>query len=71
MIEPVPPSTDEIYSRDLSLGMHGDDVRVIQAMLGVVVDGSWGPVTEAAAQAYRKARQLPDGAPLRLEMVVG
>ncbi len=51
--------------------MHGDDVRVIQAMLGVAVDGDWGPATETAAQAYRKAHKLADGAPLRLEMVAG
>jgi hypothetical protein len=72
-IEPDPPvdPDDQVYSRDMRMGSRGDDVRVLQAMLGAKVDGIWGPETEKRVQMYRRVHKMEDGAPLRLEMVAG
>lgn len=48
--------------RDLKLGMVGSDVKVVQKIVGVTVDGAYGPHTEAAVVAWQKAHHLtPDG----------
>lgn len=54
--EDRPPAT-------LRRGDEGEDVRVLQATIGVEpVDGIFGPATEAAVKAWQSARDLePDG----------
>lgn len=73
--QPLPPhpviTPAWLYSAPLQVGSQGDAVRVLQAMLGVAVDGIYGAETEAAAVKYRAANNLPPGTPLRLEMVGG
>lgn len=44
--------------RVLRRGDTGDDVRALQAALGVRADGDFGPVTEAAVRGFQKARGL-------------
>ena len=40
----------------------GEQVKQVQAKVGVVVDGNFGPKTEAAVRAFQRARDLvPDG----------
>jgi putative chitinase len=43
-------------------GARGDDVRALQAALGEVADGIFGPATEAAVKAFQASHGLaPDG----------
>lgn len=43
-------------------GEKGDSIKKLQAALGVVADGHFGPATERAVVAFQKARGLaPDG----------
>jgi hypothetical protein len=42
----------------LSRGSKGDDVRLLQQILGIPVDGSFGAQTEAAVRAFQKANGL-------------
>ncbi|WP_218132125.1 peptidoglycan recognition protein family protein [Roseicitreum antarcticum] len=46
----------------LRQGSHGNDVRLLQAKLGLEADGIFGPETRAAVAAYQKRTNLlPDG----------
>lgn len=46
----------------LQKGDHGVSVRELQNLLGIKVDGAFGPKTEAAVIAFQKSRKLaPDG----------
>lgn len=46
----------------LRAGSTGAAVRELQGMLGVTVDGQFGPLTRAAVVAFQRARELlPDG----------
>lgn len=46
----------------LSLGVKGDEVSYLQTLLGVVVDGHFGPDTEKAVMTFqRKNGLVPDG----------
>lgn len=42
----------------LKRGLAGEPVKILQAKLGVAVDGRFGPGTEQALQAYQKAHGL-------------
>lgn len=42
----------------LKRGLAGEPVKVLQAKLGVEVDGQFGPATEAALKAYQEAHGL-------------
>lgn len=42
----------------LRQGARGRDVRVLQAMLGITVDGDFGPVTDRAVRAFQTAHGL-------------
>jgi hypothetical protein len=50
-MEPKPRSL-----RLVSPFMHGRDVAELQGLLGVEVDGEYGPVTAAAVKAWKRAR---------------
>lgn len=51
---PGKPSTPATIRR----GSTGADVRKLQALLGIAVDGIFGPQTEAAVRRYQKAHKL-------------
>lgn len=54
----------------LRIGSTGDAVALVQEIMGVEVDGWFGPVTEAAVKDYQRSKGLvPDGivGPLTLE----
>ncbi len=42
----------------LKLGSQGDDVKTLQAKLGLTVDGAFGPNTETAVKAWQGAHNL-------------
>ena len=42
----------------LKRGLSGEPVRRLQAKLGVTADGSFGPATEDALEAYQKKNGL-------------
>ena len=42
----------------LKLGSKGSDVKLLQEKLGIVVDGSFGPGTEAALKTWQAANGL-------------
>lgn len=44
--------------KTLKRGSKGDEVKTLQKLLGVTVDGDFGPKTEAAVIAYQKAHGL-------------
>lgn len=49
-------------TRTLRIGMQGDDVKFLQTVLGVSIDGSFGPKTKAALIAFQIKKGLsPDG----------
>lgn len=62
-LRPLIPAVDPVSGKPtLTRGARGEDVRIIQAAVGVVVDGSFGPATEAAVRAYQRRNNLvPDG----------
>ena len=41
--------------KTLKKGCKGDEVKTLQTLLGVAVDGDFGPKTEAAVIAFQKA----------------
>lgn len=45
--------------RTLRKGMSGDDVKALQAKLGLAADGVFGPATEAAVKAFQSTHGLP------------
>lgn len=49
------PSTTQ---RTIKLGSRGNDVRYLQARLGILVDGIFGPATRRAVIAFQKSRLL-------------
>lgn len=54
---PEPPTTAS-HHLTLQSGSQGRHVRLLQQALGVVVDGMFGPETEAAVRSYQAARGL-------------
>jgi hypothetical protein len=61
-VEPAPPSGASAARPTLRRPATGELVKQVQAKVGVVVDGNFGPKTEAAVRAFQLARGLvPDG----------
>jgi peptidoglycan hydrolase-like protein with peptidoglycan-binding domain len=54
---PLPPTTTE-HTIVLSSGSEGRQVRLLQAALGIAVDGIFGPQTEAAVKQFQASRGL-------------
>jgi len=54
---PLPPTTTE-HTIVLSRGNEGRQVRLLQAALGIAVDGIYGPQTEAAVKQFQASRGL-------------
>jgi lysozyme family protein len=52
------PVTPQITDPVLRKGSKGDDVRRLQTLLGIKVDGDFGPATEKAVKAFQSARGL-------------
>lgn len=55
---PAPARPKQLFSRTLSLGSLGDDVRTLQKLLKLTVDGSFGPETDKAVKAFQTAHRL-------------
>lgn len=45
-------------ARTLQQGKRGDDVRMLQRLVGVGVDGDYGPATSRAVKAFQRAARL-------------
>jgi peptidoglycan hydrolase-like protein with peptidoglycan-binding domain len=59
---PLIPGSDASLRPTLRRGARGALVRQVQTKLGVVVDGAFGPVTEAAVRQFQRDHGLvPDG----------
>jgi peptidoglycan hydrolase-like protein with peptidoglycan-binding domain len=59
---PPAPVAPFKLARLLKQGHRGNDVRRVQALVGVKADGIFGPVTEAAVKRWQRAKKLsPDG----------
>lgn len=59
----VATSAPKTALRTLRRGSKGDDVRAVQAIVGVKQDGDFGPATDTAVRAWQSAHGLnPDGA---------
>jgi peptidoglycan hydrolase-like protein with peptidoglycan-binding domain len=54
---PEPPTTTEHHIK-LEEGSEGRQVRILQHALGIVVDGNFGPETEAAVRAFQASHGL-------------
>lgn len=54
----APPDDLAPVRRTLRQGSTGDDVRQVQRIVGVTVDGSYGPLTAAAVAGWQRARGL-------------
>ncbi len=54
----TPPDDTAPVRRTLRQGSTGDDVRQVQRIVGVTVDGSYGPLTAAAVAGWQRARGL-------------
>jgi peptidoglycan hydrolase-like protein with peptidoglycan-binding domain len=49
------------FTRNLSVGSSGDDVRMLQQFLNKTpITGTFGPLTLAAVKAFQKAHAVPD-----------
>jgi hypothetical protein len=60
-VEPSPPG-GTAGRRTLRRGSQGELVRTLQQQLGLVVDGNFGPRTEAAVREFQRRQQIvPDG----------
>jgi hypothetical protein len=59
----APVDPDAITLRPvLKPGSRGEEVRIVQNILGITVDGVFGPATEAAVKKFQTANNLkPDG----------
>jgi hypothetical protein len=57
-VAPAAPASTLPHDAMLKLGMHGDDVKQLQAALGIVEDGDFGAKTEAAVKAFQLAHGL-------------
>jgi murein L,D-transpeptidase YcbB/YkuD len=56
----APPDPDDVRARPvLKLGSRGDEVRIVQNILGITVDGIFGPATEAAVKKFQTAAKIP------------
>lgn len=58
-VPPKPATGRKLGSRTLKVGSTGADVKVLQRFLpGLVDDGVFGPLTEAAVKAYQRKRKM-------------
>ncbi len=55
---PVPKPTKPRLTGWLQRGSTGPAVRYIQGVLGIKVDGQFGPITDRAVRAFQKAHRL-------------
>ena len=61
-VPPPAPSGPAWYTRVLSKGMSGDDVKVVQRKVQAADDGVFGPNTEGKVRGWQKVHGLdPDG----------
>lgn len=58
IVRPLVPAADSRNRPTLRRGARGDLVRAVQAQVGAVVDGVFGPLTEARLRAYQRAKDL-------------
>jgi len=61
-VRPLIPAADDRQRATLRRGDRGDAVRVLQRLLGLEIDGVFGPHTEVAVRRFQAAQGLvPDG----------
>ncbi|HYI48584.1 MAG TPA: N-acetylmuramoyl-L-alanine amidase [Allosphingosinicella sp.] len=59
---PLIPPKDDDDRPTLRRGAVGESVKIVQAKVGVAVDGNFGPATEAAVRQFQRGHGLvPDG----------
>jgi len=56
--EPGEIQIDAEHMPTLRRGSRGESVRAMQQLLGIVADGAFGPVTEAALRSYQASRHM-------------
>lgn len=62
VVRPPIPAQDAAGQPTLRRGASGDDVKSVQARVGVPADGAFGAQTEAAVRAFQRLHDLvPDG----------
>jgi peptidoglycan hydrolase-like protein with peptidoglycan-binding domain len=62
VVRPPIAARDDAGHATLRRGVQGDDVKTVQAKVGVPADGAFGPATEAAVRAFQRQQGLvPDG----------
>lgn len=57
-VTPSPTPNPTPVARDLKLGDHGSDVKLLQQHLNITADGVFGPQTEAAVRTFQTAHHL-------------
>ena len=57
-VRPLVPAKDATGRPTLRRGAKGDDVKALQAAIGLTADGDFGPVTEAGLRAWQRAHGL-------------
>lgn len=55
---PKPTTPPPWFKRNLSVGVRGDDVKIVQRKLGLAVDGIFGPNTEAKVKGFQMVHKL-------------
>jgi peptidoglycan hydrolase-like protein with peptidoglycan-binding domain len=51
-------ATMNLPKRTLKKGDRGDDVKILQAILGITVDGNFGPATDSAVRNWQSAHGI-------------
>ncbi len=56
--KPTPPKPKALFDRMLSFGSNGEDVKILQKIIGAKVDGDFGPKTLEAVKTFQSLYNL-------------